>query len=167
MAAPIGNDIPDKQEVFQKRLGSVAPQICSYCEWRGKCEISLIAGRWRHCLRDQQLVTGGPLALVYDERGITHDMILKIGQGHFLGPPCWSLECWKLSDEWIGKANWDLHFFFSSCMKKRLTRSKLTSCTYDENYHANDFFINYNLFIIINKPLNRLHPIPIRSQLHE
>jgi hypothetical protein len=29
------------------------------------------------------------------------------------------------------------------------------------------FFINYNLFIIINKPLNRLHPIPSRSQLHE
>jgi hypothetical protein len=32
-------------------------------------------------------------------------------------------------------------------------------CTYDENYHANDFFIclSFNLFIIINKPLNCLH----------
>jgi hypothetical protein len=29
---------------------------------------------------------------------------------------------------------------------------------YDENYHANIFFIclSFNLFIIINKPLNRL-----------
>jgi hypothetical protein len=104
-----------KQEVFQKRLGSH-----SRCEWRGKCDISLIVGRWRHYLRGQQLATGGPL--VDDERGITDDMIFKIDQGHFLGPPCRILECWK-----------------------RLTRSKLTfmgsaPCTYDENYHANYFF---------------------------
>jgi hypothetical protein len=32
---------------------------------------------------------------VDDDRGITHDMIIKIDQGH-LGPPCRSLECWKL-----------------------------------------------------------------------
>jgi hypothetical protein len=44
----------------------------------------------------------------------------------FCKQPCRSSECWKQSDEWIGKANWDLHFFFSSCMKKWLTRSKLT-----------------------------------------
>jgi hypothetical protein len=119
-----------EQDVFQKRLGSVAPQICSYCEWRGKCDRSLIVGRWRHYLRDQQLATGGPL--VDDDRGKRHYSRYDFlnWPGTLFGATCRSLECWKLSDkisdEWIGKANWDLHFFFSSCVKKRSTRSKLT-----------------------------------------
>jgi hypothetical protein len=51
-------------------------------------------------------------------------------------------------------------------MKKRLIRSKLTfmglhlAYIYDENYHANYLFY-YNLFIIIKKTLNRLHPIVV------
>jgi hypothetical protein len=115
--------LPKKTWVSRSGLGSVAPQICSYCEWRGKCDISLIVGRWRHYRRGQQLASGGPSG--WWERH-THDMIFKIDQRHFLGPPCRSVECWKLHDEWIGKAIWDLQFFFSSCMKKRLIRSKST-----------------------------------------
>jgi hypothetical protein len=131
--------------------------------------MSLIVGRCRHYLGAQQLVTsGGPL--VDDERCNTHDMIFKIDQELFLGPPCRSLECWKLSDEWIGKANLRFAFLFSSFMKKRLIRSKVPFMDLHLAHMMKIimqiiFLINYNWFIIINKLLNRLHPIPIRFQL--
>jgi hypothetical protein len=61
---------------------------------------------------------------------------------------------------------------FSSCMKKRLTRNKVTFMDLHLAHMMKIimqiiFFINYNLFIIRNKPLNRLHPIPIMNKCIE